>query len=52
MAGVLLVEEAGGRVTDYRGGDQPQYDEDGRYLASNGHIHEAMIQVLTESFGE
>lgn len=51
MAGVLLVEEAGGRVSDYRGGDQPQFDEDGRYLATNGHIHEAMMQVLAESFG-
>ncbi len=51
MAGVLLVEEAGGRVTDYRGGAEPQYDEDGRYLASNGHIHEAMRAVLAESFG-
>jgi len=51
MAGVLLVEEAGGKVTDYRGGDQPQFDEDGRYIASNGHIHEAMIQVIAESYG-
>jgi len=51
MAGVLLVEEAGGRVSDYSGGNTPHLDEDGRYLATNGHIHQAMIEVLRESYG-
>jgi myo-inositol-1(or 4)-monophosphatase len=46
MAGVLLVREAGGRVTDYQGGSDPQRQDRGRYVASNGRIHEAMLQVL------
>ena len=51
MAGVLLITEAGGRVTDYQGGDTPQFDEDGRYVASNGHIHQQMLDVLAETYG-
>jgi myo-inositol-1(or 4)-monophosphatase len=43
-AGIVLIEEAGGRVSDVLGGplelDRP------RVLASNGHLHDTMIQVL------
>lgn len=43
-AGSLLVQEAGGRVTDLRGGpldlDAPSI------VATNGRIHEAMLDVL------
>ncbi len=43
-AGVLLVEEAGGRVSDYRGA--PFDIHTPPILASNGLIHEQMQQVL------
>ncbi|MCM2263978.1 MAG: inositol monophosphatase [Desulfuromonadales bacterium] len=43
-AGVLLVEEAGGRVSDYRGAPMPL--DRGEILASNGHLHVAMQRVL------
>jgi myo-inositol-1(or 4)-monophosphatase len=46
MAGMLLVREAGGKVTDYTGGSNPQQLERGRYVASNGRIHAAMLEVL------
>jgi len=46
MAGMLLVREAGGTVTDYAGGPNPQHSDSGRYVASNGHIHAAMLRVL------
>ena len=46
-AGTLIVREAGGRVTDYRGG--PFELEAGQILASNGALHEAMIEVLRGS---
>ena len=46
-AGVLLVEEAGGRVTDYRGG--PFRLEGGEILATNGALHPAMMETLKES---
>lgn len=46
MAGMLIAREAGGRVTDYAGNDFPQRQDRGRYVASNGRIHAAMLAVL------
>lgn len=46
MAGLLIVREAGGVVTDYAGESHPQRLDRGRYVASNGHIHAAMLRVL------
>jgi len=43
-AGVLLIEEAGGRVTDFSGGPLNIYTP--KVLASNGLVHEAMMRVL------
>ncbi len=45
-AGVLLIEEAGGRVTDYQGARLDIYTP--KVLASNGLVHEAMMRVLRE----
>jgi myo-inositol-1(or 4)-monophosphatase len=46
-AGVLLVREAGGRVTDFRGSEKPEDVLSGRHLlASNGHIHEQIRSRL------
>jgi myo-inositol-1(or 4)-monophosphatase len=45
-AGALLVEEAGGLVTGYRG--EPGDLGSGNIVASNGHIHEAMVEILSE----
>jgi myo-inositol-1(or 4)-monophosphatase len=43
-AGVLLVEEAGGRVTDLRG--RALRGPGGDVLASNGLVHDAVLAVL------
>jgi myo-inositol-1(or 4)-monophosphatase len=43
-AGILLVNEAGGRVTDFSGGPASIYNK--QILASNAMIHESMLQVL------
>lgn len=43
-AGYLMVEEAGGRVTDFTGGDFSIYQH--KVLATNGKIHEEMLQVI------
>lgn len=43
-AGALMVEEAGGMVTDLSGGPFNIYE--GRTLASNGLIHGAMLSVI------
>ncbi|MBI5688753.1 MAG: inositol monophosphatase [Verrucomicrobia bacterium] len=51
MAGILLVQEAGGRISDYRGEPRPQRQDRGRYVASNGRLHEAMLQVLRDAGG-
>jgi len=48
-AASVLLEEAGGRITDLRGGavdiERP------RVVASNGHIHESILAVLAEVRG-
>lgn len=43
-AGVLLIEEAGGSVTDFEGAPLDIYSA--RVLASNGLVHHAMMQVI------
>lgn len=45
-AGVLLVQEAGGRVTRSDGGPFVFGDE---ILATNGHVHDAMVAVLRQA---
>lgn len=45
-AGVLMVEEAGGRVTRFHG--EAFRFGDKEILTSNGHIHDAMIAVLKQ----
>lgn len=42
--GALLIQEAGGRVTDMQGGDD--WLEGQHFVASNGHLHEAIRAEL------
>jgi len=46
-AGLLLIEESGGMVTDFNSGPLSIYTP--KVLASNGLIHEAMMRVLADS---
>ncbi len=43
-AGMLLVEEAGGKVTDYHGG--PCLPDEPDVVATNGHIHSQLLDLL------
>ena len=43
-AGFLMVEEAGGKVTDFTGAPYSVYQH--RILATNGFIHEEMLAVI------
>ncbi len=43
-AGILLVREAGGKVTDYKGGEWSLKSKD--MLASNGKIHNQLLKTL------
>ena len=45
-AASLIVMEAGGEITDFKGNPFSIYSEE--ILASNGLIHEAMLQVMKE----
>jgi myo-inositol-1(or 4)-monophosphatase len=45
-AGVLIVREAGGRVTDFAGSTFSIYGQE--MAASNGRIHDAMLTVLAQ----
>jgi len=42
----LIVQEAGGRVTDFAGGEFSSYRPE--IIASNGLIHERMIEVIAK----
>ena len=46
-AGALIVEEAGGRVTNLEGG--PLDPERPEVVASNGRLHEEMLRILKEA---
>jgi myo-inositol-1(or 4)-monophosphatase len=44
-AGAVLVEAAGGRLSDYDGG--PADVRKGRVVASNGLVHDPLVELLT-----
>ena len=48
-AGGVILREAGGRVTHFNGAPHTIYGRD--LVASNGHLHEAMLRVLAEGSG-
>jgi len=43
-AGTLLVREAGGRVTDFKGKDWTPKSDD--FIASNGRVHDRILELL------
>ncbi len=43
-APAILVREAGGRFTDWKGGPTPH---DGNAIVSNGHVHDLVLAALT-----
>ena len=47
-AGKLLIEEAGGQVTDMRG--RPHRLDSTHILASNGKIHPGVLEIFDETF--
>ncbi|MHA1271054.1 MAG: inositol monophosphatase family protein [Candidatus Helarchaeota archaeon] len=47
-AGVLLVQEAGGKVTDLSGQDYDFYDPNKILIASNGKIHIKLLNLLNK----
>ena len=44
-AGIILVKEAGGKLTDINGGEN--YYENGALVASNYYLHENLISLLS-----
>lgn len=46
-AGSVIVREAGGRLTEFSGKDLSIYGQE--LVASNGQIHQAMLQVLSQT---
>jgi myo-inositol-1(or 4)-monophosphatase len=49
MAGIIIVREAGGTVTDYDGQESHTVHDGKQVLASNGHIHQQMLDVLSSA---
>jgi myo-inositol-1(or 4)-monophosphatase len=48
-AGALIVEEAGGKITDYRGNGLDPEESEG-LVASNGSLHPDLIRVTREYY--
>lgn len=46
LAGVLCILEAGGRVTNYEGDNANAIYAKGNLIASNGNIHNEMLEVM------
>jgi myo-inositol-1(or 4)-monophosphatase len=49
-AGALIVAEAGGRVTTLAG--ERFTSRGGQVLATNGHLHDAMLETIRRQKGE
>ncbi len=49
-AGILLVKEAGGNISDFQGGNNFFYG--GEMLASNGMIHQELLEIMSPAFGK
>jgi myo-inositol-1(or 4)-monophosphatase len=49
-AGALIVREAGGRISNFAGGDFSNYKAE--VVASNGEIHDQMLAVIALASGE
>ncbi len=47
-AGMLMVEEAGGRTSDMHGG--PMHLRSPHVVADNGHVHDELIELFREIF--
>lgn len=47
-AGILIVKEAGGKVSGFDSNDDPLYGR--TILASNGHVHEEILGVINHFF--
>ena len=45
-AGLLLISEAGGKITDYEGGSVD--NEQNHFIATNGRIHGELLDILKE----
>ncbi|WP_096700349.1 inositol monophosphatase family protein [Magnetospirillum sp. 15-1] len=48
-AGIVLVKEAGGYVTDFQGGSKML--ENGQVLAANDHLHQPLMKLLKAARG-
>lgn len=49
-AGILIVEEAGGIVTDFKGGTEDS-DSGSEIVAANPHVHARLLEIIQESHG-
>jgi myo-inositol-1(or 4)-monophosphatase len=47
-AGTLIVKQAGGRVTDFGGGENYLFGAE--ILASNGKVHQGLLEAITDHF--
>lgn len=51
QAGIVIVREAGGLVTDFEAQESRKAHEGERIIASNGHLHSEIMRILKETEG-
>jgi myo-inositol-1(or 4)-monophosphatase len=49
-AGILIIEEAGGKITDFKG--EKEYFDHGCIIAANRIIHEELLNTIKIKLGE
>jgi myo-inositol-1(or 4)-monophosphatase len=49
-AGICLIKEAGGIVSDFEGGDDYLFGK--VIIAANSHVHEEMVKVINDEFNK
>jgi fructose-1,6-bisphosphatase/inositol monophosphatase family enzyme len=49
-SGILMVEEAGGKVTDFEGKLIKNHDLTKGLIASNGKIHNQLLNLVKDSY--
>ena len=47
-AGIILVKEAGGKISDFQGGENFLFGKE--MIASNSYIYEEMVTVIQAAF--
>jgi myo-inositol-1(or 4)-monophosphatase len=52
VSGQLILEEAGGKITQVDGSPLQLFGDNKGIIASNGYVHDELLQVINNSLGK